>query len=180
MWSLERTARRSVRLLAVVALAGSVSACLRPLYGPTATGEPLKDVLAAIDVQRVATKPNREHIGHYLRSELVFDLDGSGEPPPKRYKLSLVVRDGLAAPIVDSVTGRAVSAILITDVDYTLTNFDGTQTITKGTASASASYERTAQRFADVRAARDAEIRAARLLADQIKVRLAAALVSRS
>jgi LPS-assembly lipoprotein len=180
MWSLELIARRGVRLAAVALVAGAISGCFRPLYGPTATGEPLKDVLAAIDVQKVATKPNRERIGHYLRSELIFDLDGSGEPAPKRYKLGLVVRDGLLTPIVDSATGRAVSATLTTDVDYTLTNLDGSQTITKGTASASASYERTAQRFADVRAARDAEIRAAKLIAEQIKVRIAAALVSRS
>ena len=180
MWSLETTARRSIRLVAAVAIAGSVAGCLRPLYGPTATGEPLKDVLAAIDVQKVTTKTNREHIGHYLRSELVFDLDGSGEPPPKRYKLTLIVSDGLASPIVDAATGRAASAILNIDADYTLTNLDGTRTITKGTASASATYDRTAQRFADVRAARDAEIRAARLLAEQIRTRLAAALISGS
>ena len=180
MWSLEKTARCSARLLFAAAVAVGLSACFRPLYGPTATGEPLKDVLAAVDVQKVATKPNREHIGHHLRSELIFGLDGSGEPPPKRYKLTLAVRDGLSSPIVDAATGRAVSAILNLDVDYALTNLDGTQTFTRGTATASATYERTAQRFADVRAARDAEIRAARLLADQIKVRLAAALVSRS
>ena len=180
MWWPDPIARRMARLLLAAAIAGSLSACFRPLYGPTATGEPLKDVLAAIDVTKVATKTNRERIGHYLRSELVFDLDGSGEPPPKRYKLTLILSDSLASPIVDSATGRAVSAILNIDVDYALTNLDGTQTIAKGTASASASYERTAQRFGDVRAARDAEIRAARLLAEQIRTRLAAALVSRS
>ncbi|HEX8167559.1 MAG TPA: LPS assembly lipoprotein LptE [Beijerinckiaceae bacterium] len=184
MWSLERIAGRGVRLPArlflAAAVAGSAGGCLRPLYGPTATGEPLKDVLAAVDVQKVVTTTNRERIGHYLRSELIFDLDGSGEPAPKRYKLALVVRDGLSAPIVDTTTGRAVSATLNADADYALTNLDGTQTITRGTASASASYERSAQRFGDVRAARDAEIRAAKLLAEQIKVRLSAALVSRS
>ena len=106
--------------------------------------------------------------------------DGSGEPAPKRYKLTLSVTDGATSPMVDAATGRAVSAILVVDADYALMNFDGTQTITRGVASASASYERTAQRFADVRAARDAEIRAAKLLADQIRTRLSAALVSRS
>jgi LPS-assembly lipoprotein len=140
----------------------------------------LKDVLAAIDVQKVATKPNRERIGHYLRSELTFNLDGSGEPPPKRYKLALAVGEGVSSPIVDAATGRAVSAILNVEAEYILTNFDGSQTITRGTAIASATYERTAQRFADVRAARDAEIRAAKLLAEQIRTRLSAALVSRS
>jgi LPS-assembly lipoprotein len=180
MWWPEEIVRSSLRLLAVAAVAGATSGCLRPLYGPTASGEPLKDVLAAIDVEKVATKPNRELIGHHLRSELVFGLDGSGEPPPKRYKLALVVRDGLSVPVVDTATGRAVSAILNVDVDYTLTSFDGSQTIAKGTASVSATYDRTAQRFADVRAARDADIRAAKLAAEQIRIRLSAALVSRS
>ena len=180
MWWPDEIARRAARLLLAATVAGGLSACFRPLYGPTATGEPLRDVLAAIDVQKVATKTNRERIGHYLRNELAFDLDGSGEPRPKRYKLTLTVNDNLASPIVDSATGRAVSAILNIDADYTLTNFDGSQTIAKGTASASATYDRTAQRFADVRAARDAEIRAAKLIAEQIKTRLAAALVSRS
>src|SRR5215203_5264337 len=180
MWSLELMARRGLRLAAVALVAGAVSACFRPLYGPTATGEPLKDVLAAIEIPKVATATNRERLGHYLRSELAFDLDGSGEPPPKRYKLALTVIESAASPIVDTATGRAVSSTLNADVTYTLTNFTGSETITKGIASASASYERSAQRFADVRAARDAEIRAAKLLADQIKTRVAVALVSKS
>jgi LPS-assembly lipoprotein len=180
MWSPDEIARRGLRLAAAALVAAALSACFRPLYGPTATGEPLKDVLAAIDVQAVATKPNRERLGHYLRNELAFGLDGSGEPSPKRYKLALVVAESGSTPIVDTTTGRAVSATLIADATYTLTNFDGTETIAKGVASASASYERSAQRFADVRAARDAEIRAAKLLADQIRTRLSVALVSKS
>lgn len=173
-------ARPAARLAAVLLVAGAVSACFRPLYGPTATGEPLKNVFAAIEVRPVATAFNKEHIGHHLRSELIFGLDGSGTPSPKRYKLSIVVRDSLSSPIVDSATGRALAATLNADADYTLTNLDGSQTIAKGTASASATYERSAQRFAGVRAAREAEIRAAKLLAEQIRTRLATALHSRS
>lgn len=173
-------ARPVARLAAVALVAGAVSACLRPLYGPTATGEPLKNVLAAIEVRPIETTFNKERIGHYLRSELVFDLDGTGTPAPKRYKLAVVVRDSLSSPIVDTATGRALSATLNAEADYTLTNFDGTQTIAKGTASASATYERSAQRFAGVRAAREAEIRAAKLLAEQIRTRLAMALHSKS
>src|SRR5829696_1795279 len=136
MWSLELLARNGLRLAAVALAAGAVSACFRPLYGPTATGEPLK--------------------------------------------LAVAVSESASSPIVDTATGRAVSSTLNADVTYTLTNFTGTETIAKGTANASASYERSAQRFGDVRAARDAEIRAAKLLADQIKTRVALALVSKS
>ena len=48
--------------------------------------------------QKVVTSLNRERLGHYLRSELVFDLDGSGEPPPKRYKLAIAVTRKLDEP----------------------------------------------------------------------------------
>lgn len=180
MWSLEDIRRISARLAAILLLAGVASACFRPLYGPTATGEPLKDVLAAIEVPTIRTAFNKERIGHYLRSELIFGLDGSEAPAPKRYKLDVVVRDSLSSPIVDTATGRALAATLNADAEYTLTNLDGSQTIAKGTASASATYERSAQRFAGVRAARDAEIRAAKLLAEQIRTRLATALHSKS
>ena len=42
-----------------------------------------------------------------------------------------------------------------------------------------ASYDRTSQRFANIRAARDAEIRDAKALADQIRTRIMAALAAR-
>jgi LPS-assembly lipoprotein len=180
MWSLKGVAGRSGKLLVAALVAVAVSACFRPLYGPTASGESLRTVLAQVDVQPVRSHPNKERIGHYLRSDLIFDLDGSGEPAPKRYKLAIIVRDSLSSPIVDTATGRALSGTLNVDAEYTLTNWDGSQTITGGTASASATYERSAQRFAGVRAARDAEIRAAKLLSEQIRTRLSAVLVSKS
>ena len=52
----------------------------------------------------------------------------------------------------------------------------GRQVITQGVAFTAASYDRTSQRFADMRAARDAEIRDAKNLADQIQTRIAAAM----
>jgi LPS-assembly lipoprotein len=33
---------------------------------------------------------DQERLGHYLRSELIFDLDGSGQAAvPKRYRLKM-------------------------------------------------------------------------------------------
>ncbi len=50
--------------------------------------------------------------------------------------------------------------------------------MTTGKATATASYDRSAQRFATVRAARDADIRLAKVLSEQIRTRLSAALAS--
>ena len=48
--------------------------------------------------------------------------------------------------------------------------------LTRGTAFVFKSYDRTSERFANIRAARDAEIRDAKRLSDQIRIRLAAFL----
>jgi hypothetical protein len=55
----------------------------------------------------------------------------------------------------------------------------GGEPIAKGQASVVASYDRTSQRFSNLRAARDAEIRDAKRLADEIRIRLAAAIAAR-
>ena len=170
---------RGAARIAVMALVGfGLTACFRPLYGPTASGASMADVLASIDVAPVTASIGQERITHYLRSELVFDLDGSGEPHAKNYKLTVLVTEQLSTPIVDAVSGRADSATLTANAAYTLTSRDGTRVIITDRATASATYDRFTQRFASVRAARDAEIRIAKLLSDQIKTRLAAALAT--
>jgi len=169
---------RLLRIAAALGLAAALSACFRPLYGPTASGVPVPAVLAAIQVEEVAVPPSFERFSHYLRSELVFDLNGSGLPSEKRYRLALAFASRLETPIVDTATGRAQSATLIGDVTYTLTSLDGSKTITTGKVTSAASYDRNVQRFATVRAARDAEIRLARDLADQVRTRLAVAVAN--
>jgi LPS-assembly lipoprotein len=169
---------RVTRLAAAALLAVGLGACLRPLHAPTASGARVSDALAAIEIAPVETASTQARLSHYLRSELVYDLNGSGQPQPKRYKLTIAAAEVVVAPIVESVTGRAAAATLRADAQYTLTTLDGTRVITSGKATASASYDRFPQRFANVRAARDAEIRAAKLLSEQIRTRLSAALAT--
>jgi len=169
---------RALRVAAALGLAAALSACFRPLYGPSASGVPVPAVLAAIEVEEVTVPPAFERFSHYLRSELVYDLNGSGLPAEKRYRLALAFASRLETPIVDTATGRAQSATLVGDVTYTLKSLDGTKTVTTGKVTSAASYDRNVQRFATVRAARDAEIRLARELADQIRTRLAVAVAN--
>jgi LPS-assembly lipoprotein len=171
---------RLLRLTAAAALTFSLAACFRPLYGPTASGAPLQSVLASVEADEVAVPPNYERFTHYLRSELVFDLNGSGIPAPKRYRLTLAFAPRLDSSIVSSSSGRAEAAILFGEATYTLTTLNGAQVITTGKVQGSASYERSVQRFATVRAARDAEIRLAKDLADQIRTLVAVTLSSRA
>lgn len=170
--------RRALLGLLALGAALSTAGCLRPLHGPAASGVPLPEELAAIDVDEITAGIGQERFSHYLRSELIFELDGSGRPPPKRYRLVLGVSQTVQTPIVDTASGRADSATLSGRVTYTLTERQGGRVVTQGIATGTATYDRNAQRFATVRAARDADIRLAKLLAEQIRTRIAAALAT--
>ncbi len=171
--------RTAGRLACAGLLVMGLSACFRPLYGPTASGEPMGALLAAIQVDDVVTSQGQERLGHYLRSELIFDLDGSGRPAPKRYRLKLQGSETVQTPIVSTQTGRAEAGTLVGSVRYSLESLDGGRVITDGVATATATYDRSVQRFASQRAARDAEIRLAKVLSEQIKTRIASVLVAK-
>lgn len=170
--------RRLVGISGTILLSLALAGCFRPLYGPSVSGPAVGATLAAIDVAPIADRLGQERVGYYLQQELRFDLDG-GVPVEKRYRLELSVSQAITSPIVDTATGRADSATLTSTVGYVLKPIGGEGTITQGTAVASATYDRNPQRFASVRAARDAEIRAAKTIADQIRIRLATALSAR-
>lgn len=171
-----RAMARTVRLALAAGLVLTLSACFRPLYGPTASGEPMQAALAAVQVDDVAMAQDQERLGHYLRSELIFALDGSGQPGPKRYRLKMAGSEAVTTPIVSSATARAEAGTIIGTIKYSLESLDGRTIVTEGVATSTATYDRSIQRFASLRAARDAEIRLARVLADQIKTRIASVL----
>jgi len=183
MSSPDRLRRTLVGALVLGPLTLGLSGCLRPLYGEAA-GRSLQASLASIEIAPItgiAPAPYSERLGHYLRQELTFDLDGSGAPvtAPKAYRLTIGVSTTNVAPTVDSGTGRADATTLSAIAVYALAPINGGVPVTQGRALASASYDRSPQRFAIVRASRDAEIRLARTLAEQIRTRLAATLAAR-
>ena len=68
---------------------------------------------------------------------------------------------------------------MIGTAKFTLAQLEGEKAdkvVFQGEATTAAVYDRTLQGFANLRAARDAEIRLARALADEISLRVAAAL----
>jgi LPS-assembly lipoprotein len=156
----------------------SLAGCIRPLYGTDSAGHGFDERLASIQVEKISVPQGQERLSHYLRSELAFDLNGSGKAFGKKYKLVINATERVQAPIVNTLTGRAESATLAGQADYILQSLDGTREITSGSAFGSVTYDRNQQRFATVRAARDAEIKLTKLLSEQIKNRLAATLVT--
>jgi len=165
----------SERMRAAAPLAGlagifilGLSGCIRPMYGANGVNNKLAEIEVA---------PVPERVGHYLVEELKFETDGSGNRPPPRYRLTLTATSAAVGTIVDIGSQRADAAVVMVNATYSLAEIVGGRIVISGAANASASYDRTEQRYANVRAARDAEIRAATVLADQIRTRLAVALL---
>lgn len=161
--------------LAFAALAGlAVAGCIQPLYGSLAGGGDVASELQAIKIE-----PIPDRLGHYIENDLIFGLNGTGAPVEPKYILKINVRENVQSPLVDTVTGYPTSGTVVVTADYALTPVRGGDAIAKGTATTFASYDRNSQRFANLRASRDAEIRDARLLADQIQTNIAAAFASK-
>jgi LPS-assembly lipoprotein len=165
--------RRTASLALAATLLLGVSGCFRPVYGPSASGVPVETELAAIEVGTITTRSEKQEFGHTLRSELIFALDGSGQPRQKRYRLTATVVDGLRTPLVSSASGRAVSATITATATWNIQDIETGETFLSGSAEAAASYDRTVQRFAALRAQRDAETRLAKQLSEQIAGRIA-------
>ena len=150
----------------------ALSACtVQPLYGPIGSDAPLAAELQAVSVDLIP-----ERLGHYVRNELIFALNGTGSDVPPRYRLSVALKERVQTPILDTVTGRATSATVIVDAEYKLIDIADEHVITSGVAFGVASYDRFSNRLANVRAASDGEIRDAKVIADMIRTRVATAL----
>jgi LPS-assembly lipoprotein len=165
---------RCLGAFAALGLASGLAGCFQPLYSEAAHPGLVED-LRAIEVA-----PIKDRIGHYLADNLTTDLNGTGQTPTPKYKLTVTVSIASATPTVSSLTNVATSATMTAEAHYTLNKVDGGAQVLTGVANANASYDRTQQRYSDLRAARDAEIRLARSLSEEISLRLAAQLARKT
>lgn len=154
-------------LLAVVSI--GLSGCFSPMY--LGAGGNLGAQLRAISVD-----PVPDNLGHYLRDQLITNLNGTGDSAAPKYRLQLTSAERVQTALIDIVTQRAQDATVVTDITYKLIPIQGGAPLASGTVTSAAVYDRSAQRFANIRAARDAEIRDARTVADQITTQVAAQL----
>ncbi len=172
--------RRYAALAGALALSVLAAGCVRPLYGEntlsvTGAGS-VRSALASIDVPMI---PDR--LGHTLRNDLGFLLEGRDPPRgPKTHRLLVNVRGTVLITSVSSTLQRADSATVQGTAAYSLVPLAGGAAVVSGNVTANATYERTPQRFASLRAATDARDRVARTLADLIHGDLAAQLARRN
>lgn len=165
---------RVLAAIAALSLGLGLAGCFQPLYSESAHPGIVEDLRA------IQVAPITNRIGHYLGDDLLSDLNGTGQTPPPKYRLTVTVTLATGTPTVNSELNVATSATVTADANYTLNKVDGGAEVLKGNASAAAAYDRTQDRYNDLRAARDAEIRLARALSQEISLRLASALAGKT
>ncbi|MCB1545098.1 MAG: hypothetical protein KDJ30_12730 [Rhodoblastus sp.] len=162
------------RLALIVGLAAALGGCIQPLYGTLGPGV-LENELQAIKIE-----PIPDRFGHYVEKELAFAFNGTGAEVPAKYRLVVKLKQKVQAPVVDTVTSRATAATVVGDASFELYALGKSEPIMHGVAFSVAGYDRFSQRISNVRAARDAEIRDAKAIAEQIRTQIAARMASRN
>ncbi|HET7192913.1 MAG TPA: LPS assembly lipoprotein LptE [Pseudolabrys sp.] len=179
--------KRSAQILCALALAGLTAGCFQPLYAehPTPTGSTgVADKLSAIDVASIdapsGSRVARVTVG--VRNELIYNLTGGAAAAPPAYRLNVKLAATQLQVIVDIATARPDINNYGIDATYTLTEIASGKAVVTGRTFSRVSYNIPGQeqRFAGDRGLRDAENRAAKVIADNIRSRLASYFVAGS
>jgi LPS-assembly lipoprotein len=174
------------RPLAALALAGLTAGCFQPLYGDSAavgTGNArIHDKLSTVDVRPIVT-PNGTRLSRVsveTRNQLIYELTGGGAAGTANYKLEIKLTSRNQQVIVDIHTARPDIQDYGIDASYTLTDITNGKKVVTGTTFSRVSYNIPGQqqRFAGERGLRDAENRAAKVISDNIRSRLASYFVA--
>jgi LPS-assembly lipoprotein len=152
----------------------ALSACnVSPLYGPTLEGRPLAADLAAIAIQTPATR-----VEQVITNKLTFDFTGGAQSAvAPRYDLR-VSANVSEAPIGTTQISVAPSYSIAVAAAWELTDVGTQRIVARGVARGTSAYDRSNQAFANTRARRYAEDRAATSAAEEIRLRFSAALVA--
>ncbi len=178
--SLSKGKMLAVALMAAAGL-GAVSGCtVQPLHGsPGSLTSVQNSALSQVSILPVNTRVEQQ-----VRNHLIFLLGGgAGEPANAVYGLDI----GVTSQTQSSASVQPAAAVdreptagrVVMMSSYVLTDLSTGEVIAKGKRQASASFDRPRQEFAIVRAERDAQDRAARELAETLRLAVAQDLLRR-
>ena len=173
------TVSRIAPLATALALAGLLGGCFEPMYAEkTLAGGPgLNQRLRAIviDPIRAASGTPNARIAVELQNDLSFDFTGGAGQVGKTHSLVITLTTQNQQVIVDITTARPDVQQFGINVSYTLTEVATGKPVVSGSTYARVSYDNPGQqqRFANARGQRDAENRAAKVISEAIKARLA-------
>src|SRR5262245_533578 len=143
---------------------------IRPLYGPNASGAYAGERFKEVDFAPI---PGR--VGQRIRNDLIFESTGGGNPAPPQYRFEVVLQEDVRSTLVN-IQGQVAGAVYSVQASFRLIDSKEKKVVFQGTSHARAPFERFESIYSNVRAREDAENRAARTLADDLKTRLTAYL----
>jgi LPS-assembly lipoprotein len=177
--------RRLVRAAAALALAALTAGCFQPLYGERSTldGSPvLRDQLSAVDILQIEAPKGTDEarLAVDIRDALLFDFTGGGASAPPTHRLKISISSTRSSVIVDIQTSRPDIENYGINATYSLTEIATGKVVVTGQTFARVSYDIPGQqqRFARQRGLRDAENRAAKVIASNVMARLASYFVA--
>lgn len=183
MWS--RSAASLVRTGLAMVIAGLVAGCFQPMYGDrtlTGSSATMRSSLAAVDVAPITGPPgtSQARLGIELRNDLTFAFNGGGASLPPTHELRVRLRPSSSSMIVDPTTARAEYSIEALDATYSLVEIATKKVLFTSNATARASFDAPGQqqRYAMLRGQRDAEQRVMKIIAEQIRNRVASHFVA--
>jgi len=174
------------RVVLVAAAAGTTAGCFQPLYSeqPFAGSPGVSTALNGVDVLQIdaPTGTDDARIAVELRNDLLFNLQGGSGGGSPTHALKIRVIPSRYPIIQDFQTARASSELYSITATYVLTDLRTGKVVINDTTVAKVSFDIPGeqQRFARARALRDAENRAAQVIADNIRTRLASFFVAGS
>jgi LPS-assembly lipoprotein len=144
----------------------------QPLHGPSLSGKPMTEVLKSVDIAPI---PGR--VGQRIRNELIFDTQGgAGDGGLKaEYRLDIAIKEELRNTLV-SGTGDPQGQIVEVNAEFKLVRISDNVVVFQGKSAGRAAFDKVESVFADIRAKQDAENRAARTIAEAIRLRITAYL----
>jgi LPS-assembly lipoprotein len=155
----------------LLAAAPALSACgnggFRPLYAETPSGAGLQERLKQLDVAPI---PGR--VGQRIRNEVLFQSSGGGEMLPPTHRLEIAINESVLTTLV-KIDGDSSGQIYAVQASFKLISIKDKKVVLQGASHARASFERFQSIYSNVRARDDAENRAARTIADDLKTRVA-------
>jgi len=159
----------------LLGVAGCGPGGFRPVYGDSPFGNGgVADQMASIEVAPI---PGR--VGQRIRNEVRYQTTGGDLPLPPVYRLEVAVRETVNSTLV-SQTGDVGQQVYAIDATFRLIDAKTKAVVFSGNSFARASFERFQSVFANVRAKRDAQDRAARKVGTDLKSRLEAFLAARA
>ncbi len=176
--------RNPVRIAAVIALGAQTAACFQPLYATrsVAGGAPLGTALAQVQIERIdaANGTPEARLAVEIQNALDFEMNGGGGLVSPTHRLKVRMTTQRQSLITDVTSGRVVAEITGIDAHFTLTELATGKAVMNGRtfARVSSDYPGQQQRFARVRARLDAEDRAAKVIAENVRTRVASFFVA--